>query len=143
MWRRQGYTSARNAAQWYWDNNIQPALDQFREAFGSPTIRVTAAQVYERTGEDGKVWVCSRLSPCSPHVYIDDNKSICQEARRTNARVVEVNKRTGVLGFVDDLQQLRAQINFTTVSVCIRPSNCRYTAICHIARAARVLPAAH
>ena len=65
-----------------------------------------AAQVYERTGEDGKVWVASRLSLAAPHVYIDDNSSICQEARRTNALVVEVNKRTRVLGFVEGLQQL-------------------------------------
>ena len=54
----------------------------------------------------------SNLDPCAPHVYIDDNKNICIEAHRTNALVVEVNPRLGVLGFLDDLTILRDQIQF-------------------------------
>ena len=79
-------------AAWYWENNLQPALEQLKEAFSSPTTRVTAGQVFQRTLEDGKVWRLARLTPTPPHVHIDDNRSICQEARRTNALVFEVNK---------------------------------------------------
>ena len=71
---------------------------------------VLAGQVFQRTGQDGKVCRLSHLQPTPPHV--DDNPSICQEARRTNAIVIEVNKRCGVLGFLEDLVQLRATINF-------------------------------
>ena len=99
-------------ADFYWVNNIQPCLDQLREALSSPSIRVTAQQVFNRTGTDGKVHRLSFLTPNKPHVFIDDNAYICKEARRTSALVVEVNKRCGVVGLVEDLRQLRETISF-------------------------------
>ena len=78
----------------------------------SSSMRITAAQVFERTGEDGKVWKCAELDPCAPHVFLDDNRQICIEARRTSTLAVEVNPRVAVLGLLDDLTGLRAQINF-------------------------------
>ena len=60
----------------------------------------------------------SNLDPCAPHVYIDDNAAICTEARLTNALVVEVNLRTGVLGLLSELNDLRDQMQIPGV-----PSN--------------------
>ena len=85
--------TGQSQADWYWTNNIEPCLSQLREAFTSPTIRVTASQVFQRTGTDGKVCKLSNLTPVAPHVFIDDNPYICKEARRTNAIVIEVTKR--------------------------------------------------
>ena len=92
-------------ADYYWSTNLQACQDQLREVLSSPTIRVTAQQVFNRTGIDGKVHRLSLLTPNKPHVFIDDNPSICKEARRTNALVVEVNKRCRVVGLVEDLRQ--------------------------------------
>ena len=99
-------------ADYYWSTNLQPCLDQLRDVLSLPTIRVTAQQVFNRTGIDGKVHRLSLLTPNKPHVFIDDNPSMCKEARRTNALVVEVNKRCGVVGLVEDLRQLRETISF-------------------------------
>ena len=49
----------------------------------------------------------SLLMPNRPHVFIDNNPAICKEARRTNALVVEVNKRLGVVGLVDRVSMFR------------------------------------
>ena len=116
-------------ADYYWSTNIQPCLDQLREALSSPTIRVTAQQVYNRTGTDGKVHRLSFL-PNKPHVLIDDNPSICKDARRTNALVV-------------DLRQLRGRSAFMLGIGCIPHSLCRPTDTCPTAEAAGVLPMAH
>ena len=102
--------TGRGLAQHYWETNIVPCLDQLREAYSSPTIRVTAQQCFQRTGEGGKIHTLSRLEPRRPHVIIDDNAEICKEARRTNALVVQVNKRLGVIGLVDELRALRNTI---------------------------------
>ena len=104
--------TGRGLAWHYWETNIVPCLDQLREAYSSPTIRVTAQQCFQRTGEGGKVHTLSRLEPRRPHVIIDDNAEICKEARRTNALVVQVNKRLGVIGLVDELRALRNTIQF-------------------------------
>ena len=104
--------SGRGQAQHYWEENIIPCLDQLREAVSSPTIRVTAQQCFQRTGEGGKIHTLSTLEPRRPHVIIDDNAEICKEARRTNALVVQVNKRLGVIGLVDELRVLRNTIQF-------------------------------
>ena len=85
---------------------------ELREAVSSPTIRVTAQQCFQRTGEGGKIHTLSTLEPRRPHVIIDDNAEICKEARRTNALVVQVNKRLGVIGLVDELRVLRNTIQF-------------------------------
>ena len=102
--------TGRTLAQHYWDTNIVPALEQLQEACNSPRIRVTAQQSYSRTGEGGKVHTLSRLEPRRPHVIIDDSPEICKEARRTNALVVQVNKRLGVIGLVEELRALRHTI---------------------------------
>ena len=104
--------TGRAQAQHYWEENIIPCQDQLREALSSPTIRVTAQQCFQRTGEGGKVHTLSTLEPRRPHVIIDDNAEICKEARRTNALVVQVNKRLGVVGLVDELRVLRNTIQF-------------------------------
>ena len=104
--------TGRAQAQHYWEENIIPCQDQLREALSSPTIRVTAQQCFQRTGEGGKVHTLSTLEPRRPHVIIDDNADICKEARRTNALVVQVNKRLGVIGLVDELRVLRNTIQF-------------------------------
>ena len=104
--------SGRAQAQYYWEENIIPCLDQLREAVSSPTIRVTAQQCFQRTGEGGKIHTLSTLEPRRPHVIIDDNAEICKGARRTNALVVQVNKRLGVIGLVDELRVLRNTIQY-------------------------------
>ena len=104
--------TGRGQAEYYWSTNIAPCLEQLREALSLPSIRVTAQQCFQRTGEDGKVHRLSLLTPNRPHVFIDDNPAICKEARRTNALVVEVNKRLGVVGLVEELRVLRGTIQF-------------------------------
>ena len=104
--------SGRGQAQHYWEENIIPCVDQLREAVSAPTIRVTAQQCFQRTGEGGKIHTLSTLEPRRPHVIIDDNSEICKEARRTNALVVQVNMRLGVIGLVDELRVLRNTIQF-------------------------------
>ena len=103
--------TGRGQAEHYWSTNIEPCLEQLREALSSPSIRVTAQHSASKH-EDGKVHRLSLLTPNRPHVFIDDNLAICKEARRTNALVVEVNKRLGVVGLVEELRVLRGTIGF-------------------------------
>ena len=114
--------TGRGQAEYYWSTNIDVCLEQLREALSSPSIRVTAQQCFQRTGEDGKVHSLSLLTPNRPHVFIDDNPAICKEARRTNALVVEVNKRLGAVGLVEELRVLRGTIGFYMASGFTPPS---------------------